>query len=94
MLYITSPSFNAAVALMDALKGHVDNIKVSVIAWGHEPLCDVHPDDRWLVLEPDDLPDDAPFPDADFVSISLRRDLASQVHMAIRELQWTPVATA
>ena len=85
-LYLTSPNFTTALRLAEAIAER--GVNVCVVEFGKTPQREPAPDDRWLVLAPKELPPFAPLPKCEYGVIDVEAPLATQVGLAVQELEW------
>jgi hypothetical protein len=81
-IYITSPSFTAAVALMNAIVAAVPGANVSVVAWGQQPQSNQC--GFWLLITPGGRQADWPFTPLKYGIIDLDWPPAQQLTSALQ----------
>jgi hypothetical protein len=86
VIIITGPRFNANLALMHAIKDRAPGMVARIVAWGSEPSV-IHPNDRWFVLAPSEMPEDAPWPAQPYTVIDVDVPLGAQVDLVLQELR-------
>ena|SRR5208283_436516 len=91
-LFVTSPSFTAAMRLVEALAER--GVTASVAEWGKTPHTEPQADDHWIVLAPAELPAFAPLPKCEFGQIDVDAPLETQIAMVLQDLEWTVTAAA
>ena len=87
-VFITGTSFAKNVALLSELLAR--GVDARCVDWGKTFHGEPAPDDRWIVLAPQELPPFAPLPKGDFGQVDAEAPLAEQVDLVLKELHWTP----